>query len=285
MVNYYEILGVSETASQDDIKKAFRKLAMEHHPDRGGDAERFKQINEANNALSDPGKRQQYDNERSGRHHRGFDFGGNDFDIDSILRHMFSGGNARGGQYHWQGNAAPRRPQKNQNIQISMSLSLLESITGTQKVIQYRTDPNKEKLNATVDIPPGIANGMTIHYSGLGDNSDSTLPRGDLLVTVYIKNDSRFIVDGPHLRSKVSLNLWTFLLGGKFDFETIEGHKLEINVAENTKPGTVMRIPEHGGVYPNRGSAPRRGDCLIELDVTMPSLSQEQKEQISKIVQ
>jgi curved DNA-binding protein len=277
MVNYYDILGVTESATPDEIKTAYRKLAMKHHPDRGGAADTFKQINEAHDVLSDGNKRQQYDMQRKG----GFrGFGGhaefNEFtmhseDIQDFIRsHMY------GQPFRRQA----RPPTRNASIRMNIELNLLESIQGVEKTLQYQTSAASARYDASVTIPPGIPHGATIQYPGLGDHSHKQLPRGDLLLTVYIRPHPKFIQDGPHLRTLHQVDVWTMLLGGNFQFETIEGNKLDINVIEGTQPGTIMRVADHGGTDPN---TKRRGDCLIELQVKIPTLTAEQKEKLSQI--
>jgi len=279
MVNYYDILGVAENASAEDIKKAYRKLAMKCHPDRGGNAEQFKQVNEANEILSDAQKRQQYDMQRRGGGFYGqspFQQGGFNIhaeDIESFIRaHMYG---------HDNGRRQQRPPARNANIRMGIELGLLDSIKGVEKIIQYQAGPRGERFDSTVNIPAGIPHGATVQFPGLGDHTHKNLPRGDLLLTIYVRPHPRFMQDGPHLRTRVAVNLWTMLLGGGFEFETIEGNTLNINVVENTQPGTIMRVADHGGTDPNTG---KRGDCFIELQIDIPTLTPEQKEKLRQIV-
>jgi curved DNA-binding protein len=268
MVNYYELLGVPESATPDEIKKAYRKLAMDHHPDRGGEEAKFKQIGEAYGVLSDAQKRQEYDTRRQ----YGANFHQHSFhsaDVEEMLRHFVNG--------HF---GQRRAPTKNLDAQFGVEVSLIESIQGVEKITSF-TNHQGEEFTSSVHIPAGVPDGAMIKYPGLGDHSNKALPRGDLFVKVYIQSHPKFQLKGHNLYCKQTIPLWTALVGGEIEFETVEKTKLKIAVKEGTQPGTVMRVSGHGGTIANTG---QRGDCFIEVNVDIPVLSSDKKEQLKSLI-
>ena len=268
--DYYKILGVEKQASKDEIKKAFRKLAHEHHPDKnqGNDA-KFKEINEAYTVLSDDVKRQQYDMYGSagpsgfnpnqggfggGQGFGGFDFSGFtrqyqgqngqsfEFDLGDIFGEFFGGG---------------KRVKKGKNINIDIQLSFKESIFGLQKDISI----NKEKL--TVTIPPGIENGQGLRIPGKGEEGPGG--RGDLIVRIWVEDHPVFRKEGFNLIMELELKLTTALLGASIDIDTLDG-KIEVKIPQGTTHNEILRIKQKG-VPDERG---RRGDLLIVTKVNMP---------------
>ena len=160
-------------------------------------------------------------------------------------------------------------------------ISLLESIKGTETLLQYKVNNTSDQFDAKITIPAGVPHGATIQYPGLGDHTHKNLPRGDLLLTIYIRPHPIFEQRGPHLVTKFTVPVWTTILGGTFDFTTIEDTILNVNVPAGTQPGTVFRLAEHGGTD---ASTQKRGDCYIELGVVIPTLTDDQKEQIARLV-
>lgn len=273
MKDYYKILGVEKGASKDDIKKAFRKLAHEHHPDKnnGNDA-KFKEINEAYTTLSDDQKRQQYDTFGSagpggfgggqggfnggGFNGAGFDFSGFarqyqsqngqsfEFDLGDIFGEFFGGGGGR-------------RPRRGANITVDVQLSFKESVFGVEKEINI----NNEKLS--VKIPAGIDNGQGLRVSGKGE--DGPGGKGDLIVRVWVEEHKVFRKEGYNLIMELDLKLTTALLGATIDLETLDG-KIELKIPSGTTHNEILRIRQKG-IPDERG---RRGDILIVTKVEMP---------------
>ena len=160
-MNYYSVLGVPKNASDKDIKTAFRRLAKEHHPDRtGGDDTRFKQINEAYDTLKDPDKRSMYDNPQ-----RQNSYNFNSQNVNDIFSSFF--GNMQ------------QRQRRNANIGLSVKVSLEDIAAGKNVVGRYALNSGKEEI-ATIRVPKGIESGTTMRFQGLGDDSISQAPRGDL---------------------------------------------------------------------------------------------------------
>lgn len=277
--DYYKILGVEKGASKDEIKKAFRKLAHEHHPDKnqGNDA-KFKEINEAYTVLSDDNKRQQYDtygsagpsgfNPGQGSGFGGFDFSGFtrqyqgqngqsfEFDLGDIFGEFFGGG---------------KRVRKGKNINIDVQLSFKESVFGLQKEITV----NKEKL--VVTIPSGIENGQGLRIPGKGEEGQGG--KGDLIVRIWVEDHPVFRKEGYNLIMELQLKLTTALLGANLDIDTLDG-KIEVKIPAGTTHNEILRIKQKG-VPDERG---RRGDLLIVTKVNMPKkLSKEAQKLIEQL--
>ncbi|MEI8249267.1 MAG: J domain-containing protein [Candidatus Taylorbacteria bacterium] len=278
--DYYKILGVEKNASQDEIKKAFRKLAHEHHPDKNkgnADAEKkFKEASEAYSVLSDDQKRKQYDtfgsagpgaggqggfNGFNGQGFGGFDFSGfqqggfgngdMEFDLGDIFN-MFTGGNGR-------------RPRKGRNIQVDVELSFKDSVFGLEKEIFV------EGKRLAVKIPPGIENGQGLRVSGQGEEGQGG--KGDLIVRVWVKEHSIFRKEGFNLVMELPIKLTTALAGDVVNVETLDG-VIELKVPAGTSHGEILRAKGKGVPYEQQGSVfgtgGKRGDLLIVTHVKMP---------------
>lgn len=290
--DYYKTLGLEKNASKDDIKKAFRKLAHEHHPDKNkGNSEsekRFKEASEAYSVLSDDQKRAQYDrfgsagmggggfNPNTGGF-GGFDFsgfqqgggfsfnqGGVEFDLGDIFGDLFGGG---------------RRPKRGKNITVDVELSFKESIFGTEKEI------NVEKVRLTVKIPAGIENGQGLRIAGKGE--DGPGGKGDLIVRIWVKEHAHIHKEGFDLVMSAHINLTTALIGGSVDLETLDGI-IEMNIPVGTSHGEILRVKGKGVPYEQAGgifgTGGRRGDLLVVTQVKMPKkLSKKAKELIEEL--
>jgi DnaJ-class molecular chaperone len=269
-MNYYDILGVSKSASPDELKAAFRKLAKEHHPDKGGDETKFKEINEAYNILSDPQKRSQYDlggpnfsqnggqrqyRSNSGPFEFNFDFGGNDF--EDVLRTF--GFNFR--------NAQQRA--KNKDLHIRCQISLKDSYIGKTLNLNYNL-PSGENQNIEVTVPEGVESGQVLRVSGYGDNSLKNLPRGDLHLTIDVLKDSVFKREGTHLIRKLEITIFEAMLGCVKKVQNINDKEIDLTIP----PGA-----QHGQKFSCKGLGFRsvkfnniKGDLIIELNVITPKI-------------
>lgn len=286
--DYYQVLGVSKDATPEDIKKAYRRLAMQYHPDRNpGDKaaeERFKAINEAYAVLSDPEKRQQYDRFGAEGFHQRFTeddiFRG--FDFESILRDIgldfgggvfetLFGGATRGrarARASWGGpfgdTSAGFRPAKGQDETMDLPISFYESVLGGERVISVpTTSGGYEQLS--VKIPPGIATGQKLRVKGKGRLAATGGRRGDLYLVVKVEPDPRFTRDGDDLRCEVRVPLSTLILGGTVEVPTLLGTR-KVKVRPGTQAGTQLRLKGEGVLGPHG----QRGSLLARLLPVIP---------------
>ncbi len=248
-MDYYTILEIKKNASSDEIKSAYRKLAKEHHPDKtGGDDTRFKQINEAYETLKDPQKRNQYDNPQPQGQ-----YSYNTQNMNNMFEEFFN----------------PRRAmRKNADIAISVKIELEDVLTGKDIIGRYRLHSGKNEV-ATIKIPPGVESGMTMRYHGLGDDSVSTAPRGDLLVKIVVTAHKVFLRDRLHLRTKCVINIFDLVLGTDIVIEKLGGGPLTVKIPKGTNPGTILSIPGYGLPEINTG---RTGNLYLEIKGITPKI-------------
>lgn len=288
-IDYYQVLGVDKTASQDDIKKAFRKLARKYHPDLNPNdssaKDKFQAINEANEVLSDPEKRKKYD--EYGEHWKhadefeaqkcarqeagagGFgDFGGGGFDsggFSDFFESMF-GNRGRGGA-----NAGFR----GQDYHADLNLSLRDAAQTHKQVLTVNGK------NVRITIPAGVANGQVIKLKGYGGEGVNGGPAGDLYITFVIADDPVFKRLGDDLYVDVPIDLYTAILGGDQLVDTLDG-KVKLKVKPETQNGTKARLKGKGfPVYKKEGQF---GDLIVTYSVKLPTnLTEEQKELFRKL--
>ncbi len=285
-IDYYKILGVDKSASEADIKKAYRKLARKYHPDlnpNDADAKKkFQQINEANEVLSDPEKRKKYDKYgqdwqhgeayeqarrqqsqhagQRGAHAGGFEYEGGDF--SDFFESMFGGaGGARGfgGQVRYKG----------QDLSAELRLDLKDVYRSHQQTLTV----NGKNIRLT--IPAGVENGQTIRIKGHGGPGMNGGPNGDLLITFAIDNSSPFKREGNDLHAVHHLDLYTAVLGGEAMVDTFDG-KAKLKVAPETQSGTKVKLRGKGfPVYKHDG---QYGDLYITYEIRVPThLSEKEK--------
>ena len=232
-MDYYSILGIPKNASDTDIKKAFKKKSMEHHPDRGGNEEEFKKINEAYQTLKDPNKRQQYDNPQPEWQEMQFNSGNMGGFEDLFAQFGFG-----------QGFGRPQRQRMNPDVTIAARVTLEEAYTGKGLIASYRLRSGKEEV-ADIKIPPGATDGIKIPYAGLGEYIDPNR-RGDLYVLVQVVPHSKFSVQGHNLHTSIDADVFDFITGGSVEVTTIEGNKIKINIPQGTQPGTKFAVTGYG---------------------------------------
>lgn len=316
-IDYYKVLGVDKSATQDDIKKAFRKLARKYHPDLNPNApsakDKFQEINEANEVLSDPEKRKKYD--EYGEHWKHADefekqkqqyggaggfggFGGGGFGTDGDGTYWYSGngdgGFGSGGGAHFGGNAGgfsdffeelfghrgnPGGGRsagfRGQDYNAELQLSLRDAAVTHKQVLSVNGK------NIRITVPAGIANGQTIKLRGHGAPGINGGPAGDLYITFIIPDDPVFKRLGNDLYVTAPLNLYTAVLGGDEMVETLDG-KVKLKVKPETQSGTKVRLKGKGfPVYKEEG---KFGDLIVTYDVTIPTnLTEHQKELFSQL--
>lgn len=280
-MDYYSILGVTKDAGPDEIKKAYRSLASKHHPDKGGDTKKFQEIQEAYATLSDPQKKAQYDNPAP----QGF----SSFGQDPFGGWQQAGGPAGFEHFFHQfgpdiGNLFGQRrgATRNRNINLETTLTLEEAYLGKEVIASYRLGNNEERT-FEVKIPPGVHDGLTLRISGAGDNSIRQLPPGDAMLTVRIRPHHKFQRNGNDIVEEVSVPVWTAILGGDIEIETIGQSKLTIALKEGTQPGSMLRIQGHG--MPDINNPNVKGNHMIVLKVVIPNnLTEYQKNTLRSLL-
>ena len=265
MKDPYEILGVDKSASDKEIKKAYRKLALKYHPDKSpGHEDKFKEVAEAYDTLSNPNKKAAYDNRRTNP----FGFGGGDFDnmFEDLLRNSnFSGAFDQRYGYNTKGR----------NTSAILRISLADAYYGVSKDMQIGMKTVK------IDIPPGIKNGQKIRLKGLGQRGQTEDLNGDLILNIEVLNDTNFYIDNQGLHTIKNISLFDALLGGKDTIRCFDKN-ITFSIPKGTPNGKVLRIKGKGfPVYKQEG---KFSDLLISIIVDIPQdLSEEDLKLVKQI--
>jgi curved DNA-binding protein len=262
MTDYYQILGVSENASPDEIKKAYRTLANKHHPDKGGDQARFKDISVAYENLSDPQKKAEYDQQRMYGggpqvrfHTGGFDFG-DIFGQQSPFGQPF-------------GDIFGRQMRRNRDLNIQCQITLLDSFQGKQLEANYRL-PSGKSQTVVINVPPGISHGETIRYQGLGDDSIPNAPRGNLNVTIIVIPDSNFRRENDDLYTTINVSPIEAMIGCQKQIRTIIGDFMTIDIRPGVETG--VEYASAGGGFSNPHSG-MKGRFVIIINIRTPLIT------------
>lgn len=266
MKDYYSILGVSEQSTDDEIKRAYRSLAMKHHPDRGGDSAKFQEIQEAYDVLTNPQKKAEWQAQKNGFHQFGgghpgggfhFNFGSGGFDIHDIFRNFH--GDPFGGFQN--------RQQKNRDLRVAVEIDLADTLTQQTKHISVK-HLNGTRQTVTVDIPRGVSPQTQMKYANYGDHSHETLPPGDLYIEFRIKPHPDFIVEGIDLVRIIKLNCIDAITGTTVNVKGLDGKEFEWNVPVGTQNGTKFRIQNEGLWALDQ---PFRGSLYLVIDIKVPT--------------
>lgn len=306
-MDYYKILGVTKHATPDELKKAYRKLALKYHPDRNKNdkqaEEKFKQANEAYAVLSDPEKKKQYDTFGSADFQKrytqedifrttdigsifrefGINFGGGAFQqargqaggnpFESIFGQSAGMGGMRNFQSRGCGGQQSCQPQKGQDLHMELSISLSEVLHGTEKTIALGRGSAADKVS--VKIPAGIDSGKKLRVAGKGSPSPTGGPPGDLFLLINVQADPLFTRDGNDLLIEKQVPFSIAVHGGSVAIPTLEGKKLQVKVPAGIQPQAKLRLKGHG--LPPGPLGPR-GDLHVKIVVAVPTtLSPEQE--------
>jgi len=284
-VDYYKLLGIDKTATPKDVKNAFRKLARKYHPDlnpNDKDAKRkFQQINEANEVLSDPGKRKKYDQYGKDWQHseqfekqrqyqqqpsesggRRYTSAQQDGDFSDFFESLFGGASP--------GRGSSRQVKfRGEDYTTELNLELTDAYKSHKRTLNV----NGEKIR--INIPAGIENGQTIKISGHGGKGINGGPDGDLYITFTIANQLRFKRLGNDIYTTIDLDLYKAVLGGDLTIDTLEG-KVKLKVKPETQNGSKVKLKDKGfPVYKKEG---QYGDLYITYNIKIPSnLTEEQR--------
>src|SRR5690606_3194679 len=304
--DYYNILGVEKSASQDDIKNAFRKLAMKYHPDKTkGDKtaeDKFKEVNEAYEVLRDPEKRKKYDTmgsnwkayEQSGGQQGGFDWsqfydqgaagggqrsyrfetGGSDSDFfggggfSDFFEQMFGGGG--GGGYRQQRGARGAIPVRGHDLTAEMEITLDVAYSGGSRTFRLAEEA------ISLNITPGIKDKQVLKLGGKGAPGINGGQPGDLHLTINVKSDGRYERKGDDLYADLDVDLYTAILGGKVPFRTFKG-TVNVTIPAGTQSGKLLKLPGMG--MPSYSVRGKLGDLYLKVEVQVPqNLSDKEKQ-------
>jgi DnaJ-class molecular chaperone len=280
--DYYEVLGVNRNASPEEIKRAYRKVALKHHPDKNpGDKtaeEKFKEASNAYDVLSDPEKRKIYDiRGHAGVHNAGFQGYTNFEDIftnfgDIFGREVFGNFGDVFGDVFSRENPTGFSPQRRGNLRTRLTIPFEESILGAEKRIQV----NDRTL--TIKIPQGIKDGQSLRLAGQGDLNASG-QRGSLIVKIAVQPHPNFKRENLDLVTQATVPLTTAALGGKVRIPTLEGD-IDLKIPAGTQPEQQLRV-RGGGVV---DSSKRKGDLRVQIKIEIPrSLTRKQKELLKEL--
>ena len=285
MKNYYDTLGVSETASDAEIKKAFRKLAGEHHPDKGGNENKFKEINEAYDTLKSTQKRQEYDamrkyGQRNFGSGEGFSFNINDMFDEDVFQDFFSGFGFTPGGGRGRTRVYRNQPRQNRNVNIRLTLSIKEVYTACEKTISVRLPSGRDEI-VHIKVPAGCQDGVTFKYRGMGDDTDSSLTRGDLLVTVSVLDSDGYTRKMNDLWTDKTITAFEAMRGTDFNIKLLDDSIKRVKVPAGTQPNAVLNLKGLG--MPVHDTLNIKGNIYIRINITIPKLSARDLEKIQDL--
>ncbi|HTD94697.1 MAG TPA: J domain-containing protein [Chitinophagaceae bacterium] len=293
--DYYSILGITKSANAAEIKKAYRKLAVKLHPDKNPNdkkaEERFKEVNEAYEVLSDPENRKKYDlygenwnrvNEAQQGSQAGgkrSSAGGQSFQFEGDASDFFGQGSDYsdifGDFFRQAGGGQGRRSNgkyRGQDLQSELSITLEEAYSGASKTFEL----NGQKIR--IQLKPGAYTGLTIKLAGKGQPGANGGPPGDLFITINVLPHSLYQREGDSLRQKLNIDLFTAVLGNEKEVTLLTGGALKIRIPAGTQPGRILRIKGKGmPLYQNPSSF---GDLLLEIVVEIPEKLTAQQEEL-----
>jgi DnaJ-class molecular chaperone len=252
-------------------------MAAQHHPDRGGDTATFQEVQAAYATLSDPEKRQQYDNPQP-------QFGGGGFHFDGGVppgfENFFAQAFGQGGNpFFGQGF---RQPQRNRNLNLQTTITLEEACLGKNLMANVGLPSGLEQV-LEVKIPPGVRDGTVLRLAGMGDDTYNNAPRGDIHLTINIQPHHIYQRQGDDLLRTLTVSCFDAILGKTVKFDTLDGKTLEVNVAPGTQPGQTLAVQGYG--MPYMADPRMKGRLLLEINITIPTdLNQQQKDLVKQLI-
>ena len=244
----YQVLGVKRDASEAEVKKAFKKLAMKHHPDRGGDEEKFKEINEAYERITSPEKF---------RNQQGFD---GDFEFTPGGFSFRRGGNFEDifsdfFNFHGNGGNGPRRSA---TVQVTLWITLEDVVTGGERPVSLQSNSGVNTVK--ISIPRGVVDNTQVRYANIGPNGQ------DVIIVFRVRPHPVFErLKAVDLARNVDVDFWTLILGGMVPVNTLSGRQLSLRIPPKTKPGTTMKMAGQG-IQNSR----QQGDLYVRINAVMP---------------
>ena len=286
-IDYYKILGISKDATQEDIKKAYRKLARKYHPDLNKDnpnaQEKFQEINEANEVLSNPEKRKRYDEygenwkyaeelekqkkrqtkEQSGTREGTFWYSDdNTSGFSDFFEELF------GNRYR-----NYNRTMRGKDYESELHLTLRQAAEEQKQIL------NINGKNIRITIPAGVADGQVIKLRGYGEPGKGDAPDGDLYITFRIKEDPTFKRIGNDLYTTTTIDLYTAVLGGEIILDTLNG-KVKVKIKAGTQNNSKIRLKEKG--FPIYKQSGKYGDLILSIQISIPTLLTERQKELFK---
>ena len=249
-MDHYDTLGVAKNATPDEIKKAYRRLAAIHHPDKGGDTAQFQKIQAAYEILSDPQKKQEFDQPQHQGFPGGFSFNTGGVDINDIIGQMFGGG--------FGGRQSPFQQHFQQTYKTTIWVSLEQVYSGGEQLLQLQ-GPNGIQV-VRIEIPKGISDGATQKF-------DAIIPDSILVVEFRVHAHPKFERRASDLRCAERVSVLDLIVGTKFTFTALSGKTFEIDVKPGTQPDSVLRVSGQG--LPNQTGF---GDQLILITAFIPDI-------------
>lgn len=261
-MNFYDTLGVTKTSTQEEIKSAYRKLVMVHHPDKGGDKQKFIDISAAYDTLGDPRKRAEYDNPPSNP----FEQFGFSFDISDF--HEIFG----------------TQVQRNKSIRTVVDLDFLETLNTKSVTVSIPLSSGTESVD--LEVPAGVENGAMVSLRGYGDNANPKAPRGNLEILFKVKPHPSFQKINNNLVFEHTIDCIDAMLGTDVTvLLPLTNVKTKINIPAGTQNGTQFGIPNQGfpTINPYTGKIEGRGKFIFKINIVVPTLTGEQIEIIKSI--
>lgn len=258
-MEYYKVLGLNPGATEEDVKRAYRKLASKHHPDKGGNTERFQEIQQAYDAIiSGRAQREQAQT---------FDFG-DIFGDNSAPPFGFNFNFGSGGDIN-DFIRRHRQPRENPAVTVNYDVTLEQVFNGLDETLNVGI-PERGTIEIPLKLDPGFNSGIKVRYAGLGVQTYTNLPPGDVYVQIRIQPHPRYERDANNLACRINIPLKTALMGGSVEIDTIDGKRLAMNIPAGCQPGTTMRVSGYGL---RAGSVSTRGDMLVTVNINIPKVS------------
>lgn len=263
-MDYYKVLGLNSGASEEEIKKAYRKLASKHHPDKGGDTAKFQEIQTAYDALTNPNSRhsQQTNQQWSGE---------SPFNWEDLAS-VFSQHRAQSGFDPFEQIFKHPNGPRNQDYHVDITVDLEQLFRSDTILVGLRL-PSMTTQDLEIKLSHDYKTGTKIRYAGLGSRAIGRADPGDLYVTIIQRPHIKYERAGVDLTVTENISVWQAMTGGDLQINTIDNKILEIKIHPGTQNGTVMRLKGYGMPY---GANGLRGDLLVRLNISIPALSEEE---------